>query len=577
MTYTYDSIGRMTSLTDQEGATTTFTYDKRNLLLSKTDPLGRTTSFTYDDAGRMTSRTDRNSHTTTYAYTPSDKVEKITYPDATTVNYAYNILDNLTSMQDATGTTNYTYDPVNHITSQTDSRGFVVHYTYDLAGNLTELAYPGDRKVLYTYDDLYRLKTVRIDWLNQEASYAYDEAGRLISLTNFNGTVTTNGYDNAGRPTSIDNTKSDGSTISSYRFTLDGNGNRTGVEQNEPLLSLLETKDTAFTYNEKKNRLLTAGNNAFGYDKEGQLNSGYEKTYSFDLEHRLKSIGEGIEFTYDGKGTRIRATRDGVMTNYVYDAGGNLLAEADKDGNILHYYIHGKGLLAVVAETPTRMYCYHYNATGSTIAMTDEAQTVVNQYSYDPHGNILSRQEQIPQSFKYVGQYGVMAEPNGFYYMRARYYDPQVGRFVSEDPSGFEGGDVNLYAYVANNPVMGIDPEGLDCNSFKTNFKNNLKETNDFFFSWPTSLARTAMGLATAGYVAKEFGTVTWSQAATSILRTGGYATLGGVAGTIGSAVLNSAVGGFVLGGSLEVGIVVGSGLVAGYKEMVQHNHTKSK
>jgi len=460
VTYTYDSIGRMTSLTDQEGATTTFAYDKRNLLLSKTDPLGRTTSFTYDDAGRMTRRTDRNSHTITYAYTPSDKVEKITYPDATTVNYTYNILDNLTSMQDATGTSNYTYDPVNRITSQTDSRGIVVHYIYDLAGNLTELTYPGDRKVLYTYDDLYRLKTVRIDWLNQEASYAYDEAGRLISLTNFNGTVTTYGYDSAGRPTTIDNAKSDGSTISSYRFTLDGNGNRTGVEQNEPLQTLLETKDTAFTYNEKKNRLLTAGNNAFGYDKEGQLSSGYEKNYTFDFEHRLKSIGEGIEFTYDGKGTRIRTTRDGVTTNYVYDAGGNLLAEADKDGNILRYYIQGKGLLAVVSETPTRMYCYHYNATGSTIAMTDEAQTVVNQYSYDPHGNILSQQEQIPQSFKYVGQYGVMAEPNGFYYMRARYYDPQVGRFVSEDPIGFDGGDVNLYAYVANNPVMGIDPEG---------------------------------------------------------------------------------------------------------------------
>lgn len=460
VTYAYDSIGRMTSLTDQEGATTTFTYDKRNLLLSKTDPLGRTTSFTYDDAGRMTSRTDRNSHTTTYAYTPSDKVEKITYPDATTVNYTYNILDNLTSMQDATGTTTYTYDPVNRITSQTDSRGFVVHYAYDLAGNLTELTYPGDRKVLYTYDDLYLLKTVRIDWLNQEASYAYDEAGRLISLTNFNGTVTTYGYDNAGRPTSIDNAKSDNSTISSYRFTLDGNGNRTGVEQNEPLQALLETKDTAFTYNEKKNRLLTAGNNAFGYDKEGQLSSGYEKSYTFDFEHRLKSVGEGIEFIYDGKGTRIRATRDGVMTNYVYDAGGNLLAEADKDGNILRYYIHGKGLLAVVTETPTRMYCYHYNATGSTIAMTDETQTVVNQYSYDPHGNILTQQEQIPQSFKYVGQYGVMAEPNGFYYMRARYYDPQAGRFISEDPIGFDGGDVNLYAYVANNSIIFIDPQG---------------------------------------------------------------------------------------------------------------------
>jgi RHS repeat-associated protein len=466
LTYTYDSIGRLTSLTDQEGATTTFTYDKRSLLLRKTDPLGWTTTFTYDAAGRLTSRTDRNNNAITYAYTPLGKVERITYrgttlPDPTSVGFTYNILDNLISMHDSTGTTRYTYDAVNRITSQADPRGFLVQYTYDPAGNLTALTYPGDRKVIYTYDDLYRLQTVRIDWLNQEASYAYDEAGRLISLTNFNGTVTDYGYDNAGRLTSMDNTKSDNSTISAYRLTLDGNGNRTRVEQNEPLLALLETKETAYTYNDKKNRLLTAGNNAFGYDDEGQLNSGYGRGYSFDYEHRLTSIGGDTQFTYDGKGTRVQATRGGVITNYIYDTRGNLLAEADKDSNILRYYIHGRDLLAVATDTPGQAYCYHYNVTGSTIAMTDQTQTVVNQYSYDPHGNLLGRQEQIPQPFQYVGQFGVMTEPNGFYYMRARYYDPRVGRFISEDPIGFEGGDVNLYAYVGNNPVKRVDPSGL--------------------------------------------------------------------------------------------------------------------
>jgi len=65
------------------------------------------------------------------------------------------------------------------------------------------------------------------------------------------------------------------------------------------------------------------------------------------------------------------------------------------------------------------------------------------------------------QPFKFVGQFGVMQEPNGFYYMRARYYDPKVGRFISEDPIGFEGGDVNLYNYASNNPLLLIDPLGL--------------------------------------------------------------------------------------------------------------------
>ncbi|MBT1077317.1 RHS repeat-associated core domain-containing protein, partial [Geobacter grbiciae] len=63
--------------------------------------------------------------------------------------------------------------------------------------------------------------------------------------------------------------------------------------------------------------------------------------------------------------------------------------------------------------------------------------------------------------FKYVGTYGVMSEPNGLYYMKARYYDASIGRFISEDPAGFSAGDVNLMAYVGGNPIMGVDPSGL--------------------------------------------------------------------------------------------------------------------
>lgn len=102
----------------------------------------------------------------------------------------------------------------------------------------------------------------------------------------------------------------------------------------------------------------------------------------------------------------------------------------------------------------------HFNAIGSTVAMTNQNQTIVNSYSYDPFGNIVAQNESVPQPFKYVGQYGVMQEPNGFYYMRARYYDPKVGRFISEDPIGFKGGTVNLYEYAKNNPTRFKDPFG---------------------------------------------------------------------------------------------------------------------
>jgi RHS repeat-associated protein len=135
------------------------------------------------------------------------------------------------------------------------------------------------------------------------------------------------------------------------------------------------------------------------------------------------------------------------------------MADVDSNG-VTHKYIYGKGLLAV--ETSSARYCYHFDGTGNTVAITDMTQAIVNSYAYEPFGQILSQQETVTQPFKYVGQYGVMAEPNGLYYMRARYYDPTVGRFISEDPLGFGGGDVNLFAYVSNNPIGAIDPYGLE-------------------------------------------------------------------------------------------------------------------
>jgi RHS repeat-associated protein len=105
-------------------------------------------------------------------------------------------------------------------------------------------------------------------------------------------------------------------------------------------------------------------------------------------------------------------------------------------------------------------YSYHFDGTGNTIAMTDSSKTIQNSYAYTPFGG-LTQSESFHQPFTFSGEYGVMQEPNGLYYMRARYYDPQIGRFISEDPIRFAGGDVNLYAYAGNNPVNFVDPFGL--------------------------------------------------------------------------------------------------------------------
>ncbi len=463
VTTTYDTIGRLTSFIDQTGSTTTFTYDKRGLLIGRTDPLGRTAVFDHDSAGRLIAKRDRNNRVVAYTYTLTDKTEAITYQDGSRVRFVYDLLDNLISMEDGTGTTYYSYDAAGRLIAVTDPRGFTISYGYDAAGNVTEITYPGNRKALYSYDQANRLTALQ--WQDRTAQYTYDLAGRLVGLTHFNGSATEYRHDRAGRIIKLDNYRPgsgdpNGRTISRYEFTLDGNGNRTCAVQEEPYRTALSQEDISYTYDARSNRLLTAGGNGFAYDDEGRLTNGYGATYAFDDEHRLTEIGNDVRFTYDGRGNRVEAVRNGIVTRYIYDAGGNLLAEADGENRITRYYIYGRGLTAMTTPDE-RTYCYHYNAVGSTIALTDDAGNIVNSYAYDSFGKITDRQEQVGQPFTFVGQYGVMTEPNGFYYMRARYYDPQVGRFISEDPIGLDGGDVNLYAYAGNNPIMGVDPWGL--------------------------------------------------------------------------------------------------------------------
>ena len=180
------------------------------------------------------------------------------------------------------------------------------------------------------------------------------------------------------------------------------------------------------------------------------------------MEHRLVNTTQGgiaSQYAYDGNGRRLQAIRNGQVTRYLYDAAGNLLAEADATNTITRSYVYGQGLLAM--STPDgQVSTYHFDGTGHTIALTDAFQNLLNAYAYSPYGLLVNQSETLPQPFRYAGRYGVFTEPHGLLYMRARYYDPAIGRFILEDPSGFAGGDVNLYRYASNNPINFVDPTG---------------------------------------------------------------------------------------------------------------------
>jgi RHS repeat-associated protein len=223
--------------------------------------------------------------------------------------------------------------------------------------------------------------------------------------------------------------------------------------------------------------IFTTGSETFDYDNNGNLITktvgGNVTNYSWDFNDMLTQItndGNTYIYRYDGLGSRVARIENGAEKRYVSG-----LVETDASGSITAYYVYGLGLISKITPS-NEVYYYHYDGIGSTIGMSDSLGNMVNKYAYDAFGKVLNEEETIPNPFKYVGQFGVMDEGNGLLYMRARYYDPEIGRFISKDPIGFVGGlnlygyvdsvgkpylDINLYTYASNNPVNWIDPEGL--------------------------------------------------------------------------------------------------------------------
>jgi RHS repeat-associated protein len=208
-----------------------------------------------------------------------------------------------------------------------------------------------------------------------------------------------------------------------------------------------------------------AGGASFQYDNNGNMLQkavdGSLTNFTWDYSNMLTGLTTGstsYTYRYDGLLNRVATVTNSVEKRYITDRG-TVLAETDTSGNITAYYVYGMGLIEKI--TPDEQsYTYHYDGTGSTIAMTDSNGNIVNEYAYDEFGNIVGNSETVSNPFKYVGQYGVMDEGNGLYNMRARYYDPRTGRFISKDPIGLWGG-LNFYSYANNNSMNWIDPWGL--------------------------------------------------------------------------------------------------------------------
>jgi RHS repeat-associated protein len=460
--YAYDKNRNRITQTDPNNHTSNLAYDKLNRLISTSNPLNHVYSYTYDAAGNRATQTDARGQIIRYAYDGNNRLRTITYPDNSTVQLSYDANGNISQMIDGVGTSNYSYDELNRLLSVTDPFGKTISYLYDPIGNISRLTYPDGKQVNYQYDANNRLNSFT-DWTGGVTSYEYDATNLLTRVTNANGVITTFGYDSVGRLTS----KSD-SGISSFNFTLDRNGNRTNVNVTQPFANTVQNLTHNYTY-DAANRIQSAGPATFAFDSNGNMttksDSGGTTTYTYDFENRLKTVSGGTDYSYNGQGVRLQKIENGKTTRYVVDANHNLsqvLCETDGNGTITAYYVYGAGLAYKVNPDGTHYY-YAFDPLGSTIAMTDDAKNVVNSYAYDPYGRVTNSMEATPNPFQYVGQRGVIVDVNGLLYMRARYYAPEFGRFLTKDVVTGRLNDsqtLDTYSYANNNPTLHVDPSG---------------------------------------------------------------------------------------------------------------------
>jgi RHS repeat-associated protein len=513
--YEYDEVGNRIRQTDANGHSTQFDYDARGRMIRRTLPLGASESLEYNLVGNLVRRTDLNGAVTTFTYDTENRLTGKSYPDGSSVTLTYSPTGKRATAVDGRGTTNYQYDVRDRLIRMVDPAGRALDLTWNGEGSRTSLtaSVAGQSlKTSYDYDALNRLTTV-LDPQGRPYSFNYDEAGYRTSVTYPNGIKTRYEYDSLGRLTVLETSTSIGAVLQSYAYTLDASGRRTRIDENDGTARIYGyddlhrlTQETvsgpksysrAFSYDavgnrlfqekadgagtenisysyDERDRLLATGGTAYTWDEKGQLKirTGVDgATYVWDFDGRLKQVlqanGTVITHAYDADGNRVRteitpSTGPPSITEYLVDPSGELsqvIAETDGFGNLKAYYVRGNDLLAVIRPTGARF--FHADGLGSVHLLTDETGTVTDTYSFSAFGELLAHAGSDPNTYLFAGE---PLEPNsGLYALRARWMDPEVGRFASIDPfqgTAAEPRTLHRYSYVYGDPVNATDPTG---------------------------------------------------------------------------------------------------------------------
>lgn len=456
MEYAYDPNGNLASVTLPGGGTIAYSYDDRNRLVQRTDALGQSESWTYDGLGHALTTVDRKGQETDFHYDALGRRDQVTYADGGAIAVGYDAGNRVTLLNDSqSGALHRDYDSFDRLVSESGPQGSI-DYAYDAAGRRTQMTAGSQAVVTYEYDAGNRLTTLSQG--TEQVGYTYDDGGRRATLTLPNGIVASYSYNAANQLTGISYQRNS-TLLGTLSYSYDTAGRL--VQRGGTLGDTSAAAATSAGSFDANNRQTIFNASALSYDADGHLTSDGTRSYVWNARGELSQIKQGgavvASYAYDALGRRVSKQIDGgTSTAYLYDG---LDTVQETQGGTQNSLLIGLGVDERYArnEGSTRAY-FLTDLLGSTVGLTDVNGAWLQQYSYDPYG-VTTATTAATNPYQYTGREN---DGGGLYYYRARYYSAGMGRFISEDPIGFAGGQNNFYAYAGSSPIMFRDPQGRE-------------------------------------------------------------------------------------------------------------------
>jgi RHS repeat-associated protein len=370
-------------------------------------------------------------------------------------------VESITSSSAGGASVSYTYDDLNRLSTVVDNRlsgNNTTTYTYDPASNVATATYPNGLQSTFTYDTLNRLTAMNAGTAGY--SYQLGATGNRTQATEQNGRTLNWSYDGIYRLTNEQIANDPQQNDGSVSYSLDPVGNRKSANS-----TLSAVKSGSFGYNADDEI------SSETYDANGNTTSTGGKNFTYDSENHMTSMtanGTTVTMVYDAFGNRVGKTVNGVTTWYlvaddVNPTGLPQVLEEKVGGTVQRVYTYGLQRISQdqVVNGAWSVSFYGYDGAGSVRQLTNSAGAVTDEYEYDAYGNSFTKQGTTPNNYLYRGeQYD---SDLGLYYLRARYYNPGTGRFLSRDPldgNAIDPASLHKYLYASGDPVNAKDPTG---------------------------------------------------------------------------------------------------------------------